>query len=231
MIGSGWGPWSDWGSCSITCDGGEQKRSRRCHFPNPDDKDSGCNQHGSTEEQSRRCGNKICTRRNKLILNIVAVFFHYPIHSKLNITYLFQKGDIKAVIMNCSASSEATNYECSNVYSNNNRTSNWHTLDNDTSSWIQIDLERFYDLNRLQISQTTDKQPRFGDVLVEFSDGVMFSYKLDVNDTQEWITIPIPEFTRTNFVKITRTTGYGSNYSLAYAGLSKINAIGSLPRN
>ena len=28
-----WGPWTEWGGCSVSCGGGERKRTRNCDSP------------------------------------------------------------------------------------------------------------------------------------------------------------------------------------------------------
>ena len=35
-VNGGYGPWSEWSSCSKSCEGGVQSRSRQCDDPVPD---------------------------------------------------------------------------------------------------------------------------------------------------------------------------------------------------
>ncbi|XP_078700931.1 coadhesin-like [Branchiostoma floridae x Branchiostoma belcheri] len=50
-----WGPWSDWGACSVTCGAGVERRTRGCVGPANGGKDC----HGDREE-TRRCSKKPC---------------------------------------------------------------------------------------------------------------------------------------------------------------------------
>ena len=57
----GWGAWSAWGECSVTCGGGEEVRRRECDNPAP----QGGGEHCQGEKEERRecgegeCGNSI----------------------------------------------------------------------------------------------------------------------------------------------------------------------------
>ena len=57
---AGWKPWSSWGSCSRTCDGGRQTRRRRCTHVKP----KTCE---GTKRQHRKCNTFKCKggRRKK----------------------------------------------------------------------------------------------------------------------------------------------------------------------
>ena len=53
---AGWKPWSSWGSCSRTCDGGRQTRRRRCTRIKP-------NTCEGTKRQHRKCNTFRCKGR------------------------------------------------------------------------------------------------------------------------------------------------------------------------
>ena len=65
----------------------------------------------------------------------------------------------------CSASSEATNWECKNVYG---KDTGWESLNNDASPWIKLNLKDEYELQQLKI-QTTGGIKKFAQILIEFS--------------------------------------------------------------
>merc|ERR1711971_674751 len=58
VIDGKWSNWSHWGSCSKTCGGGTQKRSRACNSP-PPSPDGGAPCEGEDEDM-RECGDETC---------------------------------------------------------------------------------------------------------------------------------------------------------------------------
>ena len=56
-IDGSWGAWSAWGTCSVSCGGGTQSRSRLCDSPAPSGGGAACP--GSSSENST-CNNQIC---------------------------------------------------------------------------------------------------------------------------------------------------------------------------
>ena len=56
-IDGGWSAWSDWGSCSVSCGGGTQTRTRACNNPPPQYGGIACS--GSTTE-SQACNTQSC---------------------------------------------------------------------------------------------------------------------------------------------------------------------------
>ena len=56
-VNGGWSSWSGWSSCSKSCGGGNQTRTRACNNPTP--KNGGANCSGSTTE-SRSCNTQSC---------------------------------------------------------------------------------------------------------------------------------------------------------------------------
>ncbi|XP_071421021.1 hemicentin-1 [Pithys albifrons albifrons] len=52
-----WGPWSSWGTCSRTCNGGQSRRHRSCDHPRPASGGRGC---PGPDVQSQRCGTDLC---------------------------------------------------------------------------------------------------------------------------------------------------------------------------
>ena len=52
-----WGVWTSWGTCSASCGGGTQQRSRECDSPAPNYGGAACD--GSTSD-SQNCGAEAC---------------------------------------------------------------------------------------------------------------------------------------------------------------------------
>ncbi|XP_069798458.1 hemicentin-1 [Narcine bancroftii] len=56
-IHGNWGPWSSWGSCSRTCNGGQMRRYRTCENPRPVNGGRAC---AGADTQIHRCSTEIC---------------------------------------------------------------------------------------------------------------------------------------------------------------------------
>nr|XP_014344645.1 PREDICTED: hemicentin-1 [Latimeria chalumnae] len=56
-IHGNWGPWSSWGSCSRTCNGGQMRRYRTCDNPRPANGGRAC---AGADTQIQRCSTDIC---------------------------------------------------------------------------------------------------------------------------------------------------------------------------
>ncbi|KAK2508441.1 hypothetical protein MC885_016939, partial [Smutsia gigantea] len=52
-----WSPWSGWGTCSRTCDGGQMRRYRACDNPHPSNGGRTC---GGSDSQTQRCNTGLC---------------------------------------------------------------------------------------------------------------------------------------------------------------------------
>ena len=62
-----WGLWSEWDPCPATCGGADQRRSRVCNFPDPENKGDDCDVDESSGIESRRCGEASCPGNSKLL--------------------------------------------------------------------------------------------------------------------------------------------------------------------
>ncbi|XP_074524022.1 hemicentin-1 [Halichoeres trimaculatus] len=56
-INGNWGPWSSWGSCSKTCNGGQMRRYRTCDNPRPANGGRAC---AGADTQIQRCSTENC---------------------------------------------------------------------------------------------------------------------------------------------------------------------------
>lgn len=52
-----WSPWSGWGICSRTCNGGQMRRYRTCDNPPPSNGGRAC---GGPDSQIQRCNTDVC---------------------------------------------------------------------------------------------------------------------------------------------------------------------------
>lgn len=56
-VSGNWGPWSNWGSCSKTCNGGQMRRYRTCDNPRPANGGRAC---AGGDTQIQRCSTANC---------------------------------------------------------------------------------------------------------------------------------------------------------------------------
>uniref|UniRef100_A0A8C8RV15 Hemicentin-1 n=1 Tax=Pelusios castaneus TaxID=367368 RepID=A0A8C8RV15_9SAUR len=56
-IHGNWGPWSSWGACSRTCNGGQMRRYRTCDNPRPVNGGRAC---AGADTQIQRCNTELC---------------------------------------------------------------------------------------------------------------------------------------------------------------------------
>ena len=45
-MNGGYGEWSDWSACSVTCNSGEKTRTRKCDNPSPQNGGKNCEEQG-----------------------------------------------------------------------------------------------------------------------------------------------------------------------------------------
>ena len=69
LVNGGWGAWSNWETCPVSCGGGDQGRTRLCDNPAPQHGGDDCT--GSASE-SQRCNENPCPSKfNALTLSII----------------------------------------------------------------------------------------------------------------------------------------------------------------
>ena len=68
-----WGEWTSWGTCTVTCGGGTQTRTRLCNNPTPQHNGFQCSVDGSTATEVLNCNTAVCRK-----------FFKYQCKARYN---------------------------------------------------------------------------------------------------------------------------------------------------
>ena len=63
IVNGGWGEWSLWTDCPVSCDGGTQERSRVCNSPEPEFGGDDCALDGSSDLETQACNENACARK------------------------------------------------------------------------------------------------------------------------------------------------------------------------
>ena len=63
-VDGGWGEWTSWSSCSLTCGNGDQIRTRKCNNPVPEYGGRDCDYNGSTNSTTKSCNLVPCPGNN-----------------------------------------------------------------------------------------------------------------------------------------------------------------------
>merc|ERR1739847_159536 len=61
VVHGGWGHWTAWDECPVTCGGADQGRTRICDSPSPEVGGDECTSDGSVASETQRCNEQSCT--------------------------------------------------------------------------------------------------------------------------------------------------------------------------
>ena len=66
IVNGGWGEWSVWDDCSVTCGGADQGRARVCDNPAPQNGGDDCTADGSSDTETQRCNQNPCPSKSNI---------------------------------------------------------------------------------------------------------------------------------------------------------------------
>ena len=70
-VNGGWGDWSEWKACPVSCGGGYQNRTRLCDSPLPQFEGKDCTADGSTRYEIQKCNEIPCPGIQKLLQSLI----------------------------------------------------------------------------------------------------------------------------------------------------------------
>ena len=62
IVDGKWGDWASWGTCTVTCGGGSQTRTRLCNNPIPQGSGNHCSIDGTTDNEVLDCNTASCCK-------------------------------------------------------------------------------------------------------------------------------------------------------------------------
>ena len=77
-VNGGYGTWSEWTSCPVTCGEGVQERHRLCDNPVPSDGGADCSVIGKSEE-TKLCGEEVCPDVSGTAFIFMCYYCYYKI--------------------------------------------------------------------------------------------------------------------------------------------------------
>ena len=90
IVNGGWGTWSEWNTCTVSCGGADQGRTRVCDNPAPQYGGDDCTVDGSTDSESQRCNENPC--QSKLSgITIIGLYTHFTKYLCLKLAKLIPK--------------------------------------------------------------------------------------------------------------------------------------------
>ena len=112
------------------------------------------------------------------------------------------------------------------MFADDGTNSYWLTESGDKSQWLSIVLKEQYNLRKIRMKQTQNKEYRPKAIEIEFADGLTKSSRLD--NREGWLTIKLNRRVHTTSIKINIKSIWVSNSY--YTGIAEIQAIGCITR-
>ena len=81
-----WAGWIDWSTCTVTCGGGTQFRTRTCTNPTPQYNGYQCSRDGSSDREDQNCNTGECC---KCMIGIINESFHTVVRQSLQVLLIF----------------------------------------------------------------------------------------------------------------------------------------------
>ena len=70
LVDGGWGEFTEWGECPVSCGGGQHSRTRVCDNPAPEFGGLDCTNDGSSDIETEDCNTQECPSKFSKYLNM-----------------------------------------------------------------------------------------------------------------------------------------------------------------